>query len=246
MEGIAGADVSGTVTLDGGVFACVANLPTAVSPGVTLRLTGGDANQSADAVLRACGVADVLGTTCPRSLLDLAGAEITGFEVRVSPAGDGPARTRVTIGFPRHLGARARLVAVGDIELEVNVTRAAGYRPEVVTGYGVEVRGRIDLGRTRYAVRATMPQAGPWAVEILDAAQVDVGPAPPLPELAGFAGFDHAQVLAALPGALVDRTEAITVSQVRLLVDPVAQSLVRVDWLNSEAGTGRWSTGRSR
>src|SRR6185369_15560653 len=81
VEGSAGADFSGTVTLDGGVFACVANLPTAVSPDVTLRLTGGDAKQSADAVLRACGVADVLGTDLPRSLLDLAGAEITGFEV---------------------------------------------------------------------------------------------------------------------------------------------------------------------
>lgn len=121
------------------------------------------------------------------------------------------------------------LIAVGDVELEVNVTRAAGYGPEVVTGYGVEVRGRIDLGRTRYAVRAAMPQAGPWAVEILDAGPVDAGPAPTLPELAGFAGFDHVQVLAALPGALVDLTEAITVSRVRLLVDPVAQSLVRVD-----------------
>src|SRR5450755_3326713 len=218
--------ITGQVNLAATPLSSVINVPTALSPALTLRAASPAlALATATDALAAAGTDDVLAGYLPASLLGLTGISVTGYGVTFYPAGDGPTATTLTLGFGA--GAwpliPALNLAISGLTLQATVTRGPAYLPAPVLSYSGQVSGQLSLGGAQYAVEAGIPADGGWYVQI-----TDTGSVPTLANLAGLTGLSDSQVTAVLPAPLLALGSSFTLSQVTLLADPVTQSLAEV------------------
>ncbi|MEU0934266.1 hypothetical protein [Embleya sp. NPDC005971] len=232
--------VQGSTGVGRATVECSVDLPTSGAGRPVLRITGPLANAgSTSAALALCGVPDAAAKRLPTSLLDLAGATVTGYAEQVSPAGDEAGRSTVTLGFGTgEWTLIPGALAISGVTLAVTVIRAPAYPTGISVAFSGTISGTVTLGGKPFAVRATVPANGPWRVEITDD---DAGRL--LSELArldGLAGFDAARLTAALPPTLVDAGRPTSVSAIALLVDPVARELREVSCTIAQPGGSAW------
>ncbi|MEW9552430.1 hypothetical protein [Nonomuraea sp. NPDC050783] len=213
----------GTQTLD-----AVLDVPSGGNPLLRLVLTPPpDVTLGARAALGLLAEADVPAAWLPAALLDLAGAQVTRYELLFDPYGQEPSRADITLGLGQ--GAQwtlSRDLAFSAPLVTVTVKRATGSGAVPVSGYRVGLSGTLLVRGRPYTGSAEADEDGLWWLTVS-------GEPPGIGTLAGLAGLGAADALGVLPTSLRELGEPRTPVRVAIAVDPAAQAdqaLVEV-WL---------------
>lgn len=211
---IAGRVRLGALTLD-----AVVDVPTGRD--TRLRLTATpvrDGAIGARDALALFGESGVPAAWLPATLLDLAGAQVTGYDLLFDPYGQDPSQATLTLGFGTTpwTPVNGLAVTVSAPTLTLTVRRTAG-----LLGYQAALSGTLLVRERPYACSAEVDEHGLWWFTVS-------GDTPGVRTLAELAGFTETKALAALPDSLRGLGDLRFPARIAIAIDPVEPALVEV------------------
>lgn len=200
-----------------------ADLPTIVTAGAALRITGVPAGD-ASGVLGLCGL-DAVAARLPGVVLDLLGVRVRDLSIGLSP-GDVSSVTTATVDFGDGSVSLAEGITLSDFHVTAELHNTAGYEPSG----SVVVSGTLAFGDTVCTVSAGAYSDQPWMISIASAVTPDAMAAVGNTTMTGIAGL--------LPMSL---NPGIAVLDATVTIDPVELDLVMVEFTIGQ--TRDWAAG---